>query len=59
MTAVQRELGLKPKGLEKLRSALKDASHATSKALRELDVEYITFGRGRGAKSSLVKHQAA
>jgi hypothetical protein len=59
MTAVQRELGLKPKGLEKLRSALRDATHATTKALRELGVEYITSGKGRGAKSYLLKHQAA
>lgn len=58
MTAVQRALGLKPRGMDKLRAVLRNASHATCKALHEIGVEYVS-GRGRGAKSFLVKHEAA
>jgi hypothetical protein len=58
MSAIQRELGLKAKGLEKLKAVLRDASHATTQTLKTLGVEYSSC-RGRGAKSFLVKHQAA
>ena len=58
LSTIQRELGLTPSGLSKLRSVLRDASHATYRALRELGVEYVS-GKGRGAKSFLVKQQPA
>jgi hypothetical protein len=59
LTTLQRELGLKPRGLAKLREVLRDASHATTQTLKAMDVEYITRGKTRAAKSFLVKHQPA
>ncbi|MGQ4827993.1 hypothetical protein, partial [Enterococcus faecalis] len=58
LSTIQRELALKPAGFSKLRAVLRDGTHATSRALMELRVEYVS-GKGRGAKSFLVKHQAA
>lgn len=59
MSLVQRELGLKPKGLEKLRGVLRDCGHPTTRALAQMGVKLVTQGRTRGAKTFLVKHEAA
>jgi hypothetical protein len=56
MSSVGRALVLKPEGLRKLRAVLRDATHKTTVALREIGVEYVVRGAGRGAKSFLVKH---
>ncbi|BBZ94527.1 hypothetical protein ACMA5K_27155 [Bradyrhizobium diazoefficiens] len=58
LSTIQRELALKPAGLSKLREVLRNDTHATSKALVELGVKYVS-GRGPGAKSFLVKQQVA
>jgi hypothetical protein len=58
MPAVQRALGLTPGGLSSLREVLRDVAHPTTKDLTDQSVEYVP-GKGRGAKSYLVKHQAA
>lgn len=52
---LQRELGITSGAMKKLRETLRDASHATTAALRELGVSYVVEGAGRGAKSFLVK----
>ena len=60
MSHIQRELGLQPLmecGHCELFSAMKE--HATTKALQQVGVEYVTRGQGRGAKSFLVKHAPA
>jgi hypothetical protein len=59
MSHVQRELGLEPPKLKKLKEALKKPEHPTTTALRNIGVVYITRGAGRGSKSFLIKHQAA
>lgn len=59
MSAIQRELGLKQSAFGKLRTVLNDAKHATTVKLKEMGVDYVVRGRGRGSKSFLVKHHAA
>lgn len=59
MSFIQRELGVKPGGLKKLKEVLRDKTHATTKALQAIGVQYVVRGAGRGAKSYLVKEQAA
>lgn len=59
LTHLQRELGITAGALKKLRETLRDASHATTKALKELGVSYVVEGGGRGAKSFLVKSTPA
>jgi hypothetical protein len=59
MSHIQRELGLQPDGMRALRTVLRDKEHATTKALQQVGVEYVTRGQGRGAKSFLVKHAPA
>lgn len=56
VSAIQRALSLKPNALKKLREVLSDGDHRTTAALREMGVEYVVRGAGRGAKSFLVKH---
>ncbi|MBN8991881.1 MAG: hypothetical protein J0H42_26875 [Rhizobiales bacterium] len=58
MSAIRRELSLSDTALKKLREALGNKEHATTKALSALGVEYLAGG-GRGAKSFLAKHQPA
>ena len=48
-----------PDGMRALRTVLRDKEHATTKALQQVGVEYVTRGQGRGAKSFLVKHAPA
>jgi hypothetical protein len=59
MSTIQRELGLKCHALRALKETLRDASHVTTQALRAVGVRYEVSGVGRGARSFLVKQQAA
>jgi hypothetical protein len=59
MSKIRDELGLEASALRALKETLRDASHATTQALRALGGRYEGGGVGRGAKSLLVKHQAA
>jgi hypothetical protein len=59
MPNIQRELGLGTSKLKELKAVLRDASHPTTAALRDIGVEYVVRGAGRGAKSYLIKDQAA
>ncbi|MBR0899961.1 hypothetical protein JQ616_33840 [Bradyrhizobium tropiciagri] len=59
LTAIKRELSLSDTALKKLKEALGNKEHSTTKALCAISVEYTVTGRGRGAKSYLVKHEAA
>jgi heme oxygenase len=42
--------------VKKPQETLRDPEHRTTKALREIGVDYVVQGAGRGAKSFLVKH---
>lgn len=55
MPMIQRELGLTSAQVKKLREVLNDSAHDTTQALASLCVRYEVQGRGRGAKSYLVK----
>ncbi|MBR1169143.1 hypothetical protein [Bradyrhizobium liaoningense] len=59
LSVIRRELSLTDTGLKKLKEVLGKKEHPTSKALSAIGVEYVVTGRGRGAKSFLVKHEAA
>lgn len=55
MSMIQRELGLTAYQVKKLKEVLNNGNHITTKALAELGARYEVDGRGRGAKSYLVK----
>ncbi|HEY7158490.1 MAG TPA: hypothetical protein VH575_31385 [Gemmataceae bacterium] len=55
MSFVKSELGLTPSGVKDLQGVLRDDNHALTKALGDLGVRYMTSGKGRGARSSLLK----
>jgi len=58
LSVLRRTLSLSDTGLKRLKEVLRDKDHATSQALSAIGVEYVS-NRGRGAKSFLVKHEAA
>lgn len=55
MTAIGRELGLSTNAKKELQKNLRNENHPTTLALKALGVTYGSEGRGRGAKSFLVK----
>jgi hypothetical protein len=55
MIVLGREFGLKPQQRKELQKVLRDENHATTLALRTIGVTYGSEGKGRGAKSFLVK----
>lgn len=55
MNLIGREFGLKPHQRKDLRKALSDENHPTTLKLKELGVTYRSEGKGRGAKSFLLK----
>ncbi|WP_038965410.1 hypothetical protein [Bradyrhizobium diazoefficiens] len=55
MNVIGREFSLKPHQRKDLQKALRDENHETTLALRSLGVTYGSEGRGRGAKSFLIK----
>jgi hypothetical protein len=55
LKVIARELGLKPNGRKELQKNLRNENHPTTLALRTLGVTYAATGKGRGAKSDLVK----
>jgi len=55
MTALRKELGLSSKSKANLMEALRDPAHPLTVRLKELGVEYKTTGKGRGARSYLIK----
>lgn len=55
MSLIGREFGLKPHQRKDLQKALRDENHPTTLKLREFGVTYGSEGKGRGAKSFLVK----
>jgi hypothetical protein len=59
LSDVKRELGLSASKLKDLRAVLRDNSHHTTTALRNIGVGYVVRGAGRGSKSFLIKGQAA
>lgn len=56
LSFIRRELALKQGAVKKLQESLRDPEHKTTKALREMGVEYVVQGIGRGARSFLIKH---
>ncbi|MGO3931212.1 hypothetical protein [Rhodopseudomonas pseudopalustris] len=58
ITKVLRALDIDQGSLKKIREKLNEPSSALSEGLWSINVEYVS-GKGRGAKSYLVKHQAA
>jgi hypothetical protein len=55
MNLISRQFGLKPHQRKDLQKILRDENHPTTLKLKELGVTYGSEGRGRGAKSFLVK----
>ena len=55
MSLISREFGLKPQQRKDLQKALRDENHATTLALKAAGVTYGSEGKGRGAKSFLMK----
>jgi hypothetical protein len=55
MSLISREFGLKPHQRKDLQKMLRDENHATTLALKGLGVTYGSEGKGKGAKSFLVK----
>ncbi|GAA0007258.1 DEAD/DEAH box helicase family protein [Bradyrhizobium diazoefficiens] len=55
MSLIGREFGLKPHQRKDLQKALRDEDHPTALRLKELGVTYGSEGKGRGAKSFLLK----
>ena len=55
MQVVARELGLKPNAKKDLQKNLNNENHKTTLALKAMGVNYVVTGKGRGAKSELVK----
>jgi hypothetical protein len=58
LSAIKRELGLGDGKLRKLKETLRDVSHPTTEALAQIGVAYVVRGKGRGAKTFLVKQAA-
>jgi hypothetical protein len=55
MSLISRELGLKPHQRKDVQKILRDENHATTLGLKALGVTYGSEGKGKGAKSFLVK----
>lgn len=55
MNAIGREFSLKPQQRKDLQKLLRDENHQTTIALRSIGVTYGSEGKGRGAKSFLMK----
>lgn len=55
MNLIGREFGLKPHQRKDLQKTLRDENHATTLALKALGVSYGSEGKGKGAKSFLIK----
>ena len=55
MNTIGREFGLKPHALKDLQKVLREENHETTLALKAVGVTYGSEGKGRGAKSYLVK----
>ncbi|MEY9357834.1 hypothetical protein ABH994_000555 [Bradyrhizobium yuanmingense] len=55
MSLIGREFSLKPHQRKDLQKALRDENHPTALKLKELGVTYGSEGKGRGAKSFLLK----
>jgi hypothetical protein len=59
MSIIKGELDLTDNALRKLKGILGKTDHPTTTALRDIGVRYVVRGKGRGAKSYLIKDQAA
>jgi hypothetical protein len=55
MKTIAREFGLQPHALKDLQKVLREENHATTLALKAVGVTYGSEGKGKGAKSFLVK----
>ena len=55
MSFIRSELGLTSSAVRNLRTVLRDDAHELTKSLAHLGVRYVTTGKGRGAKSYLLK----
>lgn len=55
MKNIAREFGLQPHALKDLQKVLRDENHATTLSLKSVGVTYGSEGKGKGAKSFLLK----
>ena len=55
MSLIKSELGLKPSAVKDLRNVLRDDDHYLTKTLAQVGVRYLSTGKGRGARSYLLK----
>lgn len=58
MSVIGREFGLKPQQRKDMQKILRDENHPTTLALKTEGVSYGSEGKGRGAKSFLLKSAA-
>ena len=52
---MSRSGGLKPSAVKDLRNVLRDDDHYLTKTLAQVGVRYLSTGKGRGARSYLLK----
>jgi hypothetical protein len=57
MSFIRAELGLTNSAVKDLRGVLRDDDHHLTKSLAQSGVRYLTTGKGRGARSFLLKHE--
>ena len=57
MSYIKCELGLSASAAKDLRVVLRNEDHHLTKSLAHLGVRYMTTGKGRGARSYLLKHR--
>jgi len=55
MNVISREFGLKPQQRKDLQKVLRDRNHPTTLALKAVGATYGSEGKGRGARSFLLK----
>jgi len=55
MSFVRSELGLTASAVKDLQGVLRDDGHDLTRSLAHLGVRYMTTGKGRGARSYLLK----
>ena len=55
ISTLRKELGLARDVVKDLQAVLRDEDHTLTKALADIGVSYVSTGKGRGARSFLLK----
>lgn len=56
LPTIRRELGLSPRQFSRLKDDLRDKRHPVTETLLSMGVRYVVEGKGRGAKTYLIKY---